>query len=145
MHFKYSAAVVLLIASVALPAVAAEHTKDSITDIKKRLEKKEAVLIDVREESEWKAGHLRAAHLVPLSGLVSEAKRGPLVEKLPKDKIIYCHCHSGGRALKAADLLSKLGYDVRALKLGYPDLLEEGFEKAPDDEKDAPDDAPVKP
>ena len=46
----------------------------------------------------------------------------------PKDKIVYCHCGSGVRCLKAADELKKLGYDVRPLKPGYKDLLKAGFE-----------------
>jgi len=145
MSFKIPAAAMLLVGNLTISAFAAEHTKDAIADVQRRIEKKEAVLIDVREESEWKAGHLRAASLVPLSGLVSEAQRGSLVEKLPKDKIIYCHCRSGGRVLKATDILSKLGYDIRPLKLGYGDLLKEGFEKAPDDEKGKPAETSSKP
>ncbi|MNC96941.1 hypothetical protein D3C83_144460 [compost metagenome] len=47
-----------------------------------------------------------------------------------KGKIVYCHCGSGVRCLKAADELKKLGYDVRPLKPGYKDLLKAGFEPA---------------
>jgi rhodanese-related sulfurtransferase len=46
---------------------------------------------------------------------------------LPKEKVIYCHCRSGGRCLTAAEILKKLGYDVRPLKPGYRDLVEAGF------------------
>jgi len=34
------------------------------------------------------------------------------------------------RALKAAKILEKLGYNVRPLKAGYQDLLTAGFKKA---------------
>jgi rhodanese-related sulfurtransferase len=51
---------------------------------------------------------------------------------LPKDKIVYCHCRSGGRVLPATDILKELGYDVRPLKAGYSQLLEAGFPKAPE-------------
>ncbi len=49
-----------------LSAGAAEHTKDSLDTVKKRLKNEKAVLIDVRELSEWDAGHLKDAKLVPL-------------------------------------------------------------------------------
>ena len=52
------------------------------------------------------------------------------VKQLPKDKVIYCHCRAGGRALLAADILKKLGYDVRPMKEGYEDLLKAGFIKS---------------
>ena len=49
---------------------------------------------------------------------------------LPKDKIIYCHCLMGGRCLEAAAILGPLGYDVRPLKQGYPQLIQAGFPAA---------------
>ena len=47
-------------------------------------------------------------------------------EKLPK-KILYIHCKSGKRALTAASMLRKQGYDARALKAGFDDLRQAGF------------------
>lgn len=105
---------------------AAEHTKDSLDDVKKNLGDKKAVLVDVREESEWEDGHLDGAVLVPLS----ELKQGEKADSLPKDRIVYAHCASGKRCLAAAEILKKQGYDVRPLKDGYMDLLKAGFKKA---------------
>ncbi len=118
---------------------AAEHTKDSIETVKKNLTEKKALLIDVREQREWDAGHLKWASLVPLSKLRTGADQkefaNELAERLPKEKIIYCHCRSGGRVLPASDILRKLGYDIRPLKHGYENLLEAGFPKAKDQDK----------
>jgi phage shock protein E len=115
-------------------AVAAEHTKDSLDVVKANLAKKKAVLIDVREMAEWKRGHLEDARLVPLSQLKrvdGDAAIKEKVEKsLPKDRIIYCHCGSGVRVLTAADILGKLGYDIRPLAAGFNDLLKAGFPAA---------------
>ncbi|MDA1051950.1 MAG: methyltransferase domain-containing protein [Planctomycetota bacterium] len=110
-----------------------DHTTDSVDDVKRLLADGTAKLIDVREEGEWDAGHLAAADLVPLSmlrGLPAEQLKSKLADQLPKDKIIYCHCRSGGRVLAATSILEKLGYDIRPLALGYSALVDEGFQKA---------------
>lgn len=109
------------------------HTVDSVDEVKRLLADGTAKLIDVREEGEWNAGHLAVAELVPLSmlrGLSADQLDAKLTGQLPKDKIIYCHCRSGGRVLAATPILIKLGYDIRPLSLGYSALLGEGFEKA---------------
>lgn len=108
---------------------AAEHTADTLETVKKNLEEKKAILIDVREQAEWDAGHLAAARHVPLSKLTADGAPAGLAE-LPKDTIVYGHCRSGNRVLKAAPLLQKAGYDFRPLKQGYADLAEAGFKKA---------------
>jgi rhodanese-related sulfurtransferase len=110
--------------------LAAEHTKDSLETVKSRLKDKSAVLVDVREQKEWDEGHLQDASLIPLSKLKVEKEAEKVTKDLPKKKIVYCHCAAGVRALTAADILKKQGYDVRPLKAGYKDLLDAGFPKA---------------
>ena len=123
-------------ATAAEPAKAAEHTTDTLEQVMQAVADGKAVLIDVRETGEWKAGHLQNAILVPLSKLKREEKKPELAqelsEKLSKDKVVYCHCRSGGRVLPASEILKQLGYDVRPLKAGYSDLLKAGFSKAED-------------
>lgn len=109
---------------------AAEHTMDSLDKMRTALVEKKAVLIDVREQDEWEEGHLKDAKLVPLSTIPQLIEDQQLVKQLPKDKIIYCHCKSGGRVLRAADLLKAEGYDIRPLKQGYVDLVAAGFKPA---------------
>lgn len=109
---------------------AAEHTKDPLTTVKKRVESNEAVLIDVREQEEWDEGHLHDARLVPLSALINQQDRMQATKTLPQKKIIYCHCRSGVRVLKATDILKAEGFDIRPLKEGYSSLLKAGFKKA---------------
>ena len=112
------------------PARAADHTKDTPEEVKKALADGKAVLLDVREKDEWDDGHLKDAKLLPLSALKAGAKAEDVAKVAPKDTIVYCHCWSGVRCLKAADELKKLGYDVRPLKQGYKDLLKAGFAPA---------------
>lgn len=111
----------------------AGHTTDSLADVKRLLNDKTAMLIDIREQDEWDAGHLAAAKLLPLSTLRDESpdKLTASVSKiLPRDKIIYCHCRSGRRVLAVAPILERLGYDIRPLKAGFSALADEGFEIA---------------
>ena len=111
-----------------------KHTKDTLATVKEKLAKGKAVLVDVREKIEWEDGHLKAAVLVPLSelreGRNNDEFAKELAKKLPGNKIIYCHCRSGGRVLAAAPILRALKYDVRPLKAGYRTLVESGFKKA---------------
>jgi rhodanese-related sulfurtransferase len=127
-------AAIVCVVALLLPGravlLAAEHTKDSLDDVKQRVKDKKAILLDVREKKEWDDGHLRDAKLIPLSDLKKGVDADKLAKDLPKDKIIYCHCAGGVRCLPAADILKKSGYDVRPLKPGYKDLLNAGFPKA---------------
>jgi phage shock protein E len=118
--------------AVAGVACAADHATDSLDTVKQTVadKDKKAVIVDVREENEWKAGHLKDATLLPLSDLKAGVTAERLKEKLGDAKVLYLHCGSGKRCLTAADLLKKQGYDVRPLKDGYADLVKAGFEKA---------------
>ncbi|MCE9525380.1 MAG: rhodanese-like domain-containing protein [Planctomycetales bacterium] len=111
-------------------AYAAEptHTKDTLDTVKQNLKDGKAVLVDVREQKEWDEGHIAGAVLMPKSKLEKEAAE--LAKKLDKNKIVYTHCRAGKRALACGEILKKQGFDVRALKPGYEELLKAGFEKA---------------
>jgi phage shock protein E len=120
----------VLILMVVQSASAQEHTKDTLDTVKKAMADKKAILLDVRERDEWNAGHVRDAVLIPLSALRKESVDPDSLKKLSREKVIYCHCAAGRRCLIATDILRKMGYDVRALKPGYKDLVEAGFPKA---------------
>lgn len=105
------------------------HTTDSLEEVKANLNKKTAILLDVREDREWKAGHLESATLSPLSEMQDLELKNKVKElNLPADQIIYTYCRSGVRSVSAAELLKKEGYDARALKAGFEYLLRAGFE-----------------
>ncbi|MEW4490069.1 methyltransferase domain-containing protein [Thalassoglobus sp. JC818] len=107
------------------------QTTDSLATVKSLLDSKTAILLDVREQREWDAGHLSQAQLFPLSDLQTRELRGTVEElDLPKDQIIYTHCARGIRSVSAAHLLRNLGYDARGLKQGFVELNKNGFEAA---------------
>ena len=65
-----------------------------------------ALLLDVREDDEWAAGHAGDAVHIPL-GAVADRRA-----ELPAGRTVLCICRMGGRSLKAAALLSDVGYEV---------------------------------
>ncbi|MFM9106965.1 MAG: rhodanese-like domain-containing protein [Chloroflexota bacterium] len=62
------------------------------------------VLLDVREQEEWDAGHAAAARLIPLGDL--DARLGELDPMRP----IAVICRSGRRSLMAAEYLKDRGF-----------------------------------
>ena len=116
-----------LVLGAASGTAVAEHTKDSLDVVKQAVAQQKAVIIDVREQDEWQQGHLAGAGLLPLSMLERGVPPQELAKILPKDKVIYCYCLAGGRCAEAAAMLKPLGYDVRAIKPGYPQLVKAGF------------------
>jgi rhodanese-related sulfurtransferase len=125
--YSVFSAIVLVASSV---ASAEEHTKDTLATVKEKVAAKKAVIVDVREQEEWDSGHIEGAVLVPLSALQDTKGLQASLKRLPKDRILYTHCAVGVRSLKAAGILKKHGYDVRALKAGYAELLNAGFPNA---------------
>lgn len=66
-----------------------------------------AVLIDVREDDEWAAGHAPNAIHAPLSRL-----GGEYADKIPEGQKVLCICKVGGRSAQATSALLGAGYDV---------------------------------
>ncbi len=106
------------------------NTKDTLETVKQNIKDGKAVLVDVREQKEWDEGHIAGAVFMPKSKLDVEKEAAELAKKLDKNKIVYTHCKAGRRALACGEILKKQGFDVRALKPGYEELLKAGFEKA---------------
>ena len=64
------------------------------------------LLVDVREQDEWDAGHAPDARLVPLSQLQER------VAELPDDTRFLVVCHSGMRSMRATAFLRAEGLDA---------------------------------
>ena len=77
--------------------------KNNINDaVEECRDTKNAVLIDVREAEEFRAGHIPGALNVPLSEIDAI--------NIPKDVPVFIYCLRGSRSKKAAGILKKLGY-----------------------------------
>lgn len=71
-----------------------------------------ATMLDVREASEWQAGHVPGALHVPLGELESS------LGTLPRDQRLIVICRSGHRSAKATALLVRSGFDAVNLNGG---------------------------
>lgn len=72
-----------------------------------RLINEDAVILDVREDSEWAIGHIPNARHVPLGKLTARLSE---LEKF-KDKAIVVNCRSGHRSARACAMLKKSGFE----------------------------------
>ncbi len=66
-----------------------------------------ALMLDVREDDEWTAGHATVAVHLPMGQIVDR------MGELPTDRTIVCMCRVGGRSGSVAHHLAGAGYDVR--------------------------------
>lgn len=66
---------------------------------------RDPVLLDVREEAEWRLGTLPGATLIAMSELVER------VDELPRDRPILCVCRSGSRSHQVAAYLVHVGFE----------------------------------
>ncbi len=76
------------------------------------LVRSDAVLLDVREDHEWAAGHAPGATHIPMSRISQHAS------SLPTDKTIICVCHVGARSAAVATALNRAGWTARNLAGG---------------------------
>ena len=96
--------------------IAGEYPDISVADLKKAIEEKKVVVIDVNGSDSYKAGHVPTA-------IDFQAVKADLKTKLPADKkalvVAYCggpQCNAYTRAAKAA---AELGYtNVKHLSAG---------------------------
>ncbi len=106
LRFFQSAFVALLIACAVGRAEAASNESLSPRAASSMSAAQKAVIVDVREDSEWNEQHIPGAIHIPL---------GQLNERLAelkqyKDTPVITQCKSGGRSAKALDVLTAAGF-----------------------------------
>ena len=84
----------------------------SMQDFYEKYNNEELMILDVRENHEYEAGHIPSAKNFTLSTLGIEFTR------LDKNKKYYVICQAGGRSAKAYDFLEAQGFDVTNIESG---------------------------
>ena len=85
----------------------------------------EVQILDVREEDEWAAGHIDGAVHIPLGDL------GRRIGELDEERPVVTVCRSGGRAGRAADLLTSSGRRAVVMDGGMQRWAREGLPFSP--------------
>jgi rhodanese-related sulfurtransferase/DNA-binding HxlR family transcriptional regulator len=95
----------------------------SADELARRLERGDVVVLDVRPEREFRAGHIAGARSAPVDELDTR------VEELPKRREIVAYCR-GPYCVYADDavrLLRSRGLKARRLEVGYPEWQRAGL------------------
>ncbi|MFN2476731.1 MAG: rhodanese-like domain-containing protein [Chthoniobacterales bacterium] len=84
----------------------------------------DAILVDVREESDWREGHADGAKHLSRGTIELDIE-----EEIPDtSKPIICYCGGGSRSALVAESLQKMGYtNVRSLAGGMRAWKESGL------------------
>lgn len=86
------------------PEISATEAADLLTG--------DAVLLDVREQHEWDAGHAPQGRHLAMSQLAGR------IAEIPTGVRVICVCHVGGRSAAVSDALTRAGFDAANLTGG---------------------------
>ncbi|HEX9922629.1 MAG TPA: metalloregulator ArsR/SmtB family transcription factor [Anaerolineae bacterium] len=100
-----------------------EFEQISVTELRERLRRGEVILLDVRPQEEYEAGHLPEAVSIPIDVLERR------LTELPMDKMVVAYCRGPYcvYADEALDLLAGQGYQVARLEEGVTEWQLAGY------------------
>lgn len=89
----------------------------TVEQLRSRMQQGNVVLLDVRPDAEYEAGHIRGAVSIPVEDL------GRRLKQLPKKKAIVAYCRGPYCVFadEAVRLLMPRGYRAQRLEIGYPE------------------------
>lgn len=96
----------LLLAGCGQQADAA-YRQISQEEAKEMMDAGDAVVLDVREQSEYDEGHIPGAVLLPVGSIDEDTAAAVIPEK---SATVLVYCRSGNRSKTAAAALAELGY-----------------------------------
>ena len=86
-----------------------ENTYQKITqeEAKNMMDTQEVIVLDVREQDEFDAGHIPGAVLLPVGTITTDTASSVIPEE---DSMVLVYCRSGNRSKTASKALVDLGY-----------------------------------
>ena len=86
-----------------------ENTYQQITqeEAKDMMDAGDVIVLDVREQSEFDAGHIPGAVLLPVGTIAKDTAAAVIPEM---DAVVLVYCRSGNRSKQASEKLVSLGY-----------------------------------
>ena len=90
-------------------ASAEKNTYEQITQeaAKEMMDMEDVIVLDVREQDEFDAGHIPGAILLPVGTITADTAAAVSPEK---DSVVLVYCRSGNRSKTASAALVELGY-----------------------------------
>ncbi len=85
----------------------AEYRQITQDEAKKMMDGQDVIILDVREQDEFEAGHIKNAVLLPVGSINKETAAEVIPEK---DSVVLVYCRSGNRSKTASQALADLGY-----------------------------------
>ena len=81
-------------------------TRITVQEAKEKLDKGEAVMVDVREPNEYAEFHAKGVRLIPVNTVMNEVKQ---IRQYAGDKEVLFICKSGQRSALAAEFATAAG------------------------------------
>jgi rhodanese-related sulfurtransferase len=95
-------------------------------EVHRRMTEEQMVLIDVREDYEWQAGHVPGSRHVELSQMGSDAAT------VPSDRPVAFICLMGARSGLVAASFRRAGYDAYNVSGGFAAWFDAGLPTEPE-------------
>ena len=76
-------------------------------EAKAMMDTQEILILDVREQDEYDAGHIPGAVLLPVGSITKDTASAVIPAK---DTVVLVYCRSGNRSKTASQALAELGY-----------------------------------
>ncbi len=92
-----------------------------ITELHQRWSAGEVAILDVRDETEWRSGHIPASQHLHIADLPRH------IHEVPQDRPVAIICRTGHRASIGASMVAALGREVVAMREGVGDWMALGY------------------
>lgn len=92
-----------------------------LTELHQRWSAGNVAILDVRDETEWRSGHIPASQHLHIADLPHH------LHELPQDRPVAVMCRTGHRASIGASMVAALGREVVAVKEGVGDWMALGY------------------
>ena len=100
-------AMLLVLSGCGGTTVANTYQQITQEEAKEIMDTQEVVILDVREQYEFDAGHITGAVLLPV-GTITEDTAAAVIDD--PDTVVLVYCRSGNRSKTASQALADLGY-----------------------------------
>lgn len=106
-HLALIMMILVLLSGCGKKSMDSQYRQISQEEAKRMMDSQNVIVLDVREQSEFAAGHIPDAVLLPV-GSITESTAAAVIPELDSEVLVYCR--SGNRSKTASQALADLGY-----------------------------------